>query len=116
MLAAAEADCTAPGLNSIFGQATLDGREAFVALPRLRPSFYGPGEDAPPAAALDLYRERAFVECAHELGHTWGLRHCRDSRCVMFFSNSLLDADAKGFAFCPRCQGRLGLAPRRAAG
>ena len=31
-----EADCYAPGLNFIFGQAALNGRAAFVALPRLR--------------------------------------------------------------------------------
>jgi predicted Zn-dependent protease len=49
----------------------------------------------------------ALKECVHELGHTWGRRHCRDSRCVMRFSNSLLDTDAKGTAFCPRCRRRL---------
>jgi archaemetzincin len=97
-----EADCYAQGLNFIFGQATLNGREAFVALPRLRSSFYGLAEDPV------LYRRRALKECIHELGHTWGLRHCRDARCVMRFSNSLLDTDAKGTAFCSRCQRRLG--------
>jgi archaemetzincin len=101
-----EADCYAQGLNFIFGQATLNGREAFVALPRLRSSFYGLAEDP------DLYRRRALVECVHELGHTWGLRHCRDARCVMHFSNSLLDTDAKGAAFCSRCQRRLVAAGR----
>ena len=87
--------------KGIFGQATLNGREAFVALPRLRPSFYGRPEDAA------LYRERALKECIHELGHTWGLGHCADPRCVMRFSNALRDTDAKGFAFCSQCQGRL---------
>jgi len=101
-----EADCYAPGLNFIFGQATLNGREAFVALPRLRSSFYGLAEDP------DLYRRRALKECVHELGHTWGLRHCQDARCVMHFSNSLLDTDAKGAAFCSRCQRRLVAAGR----
>ena len=106
VLGLTEADCTTPGLNFIFGQATLNGREAFVALPRLRSSFYGLAED------LDLFRRRALKECVHELGHTWGLRHCRDARCVMHFSNSLLDTDAKGAAFCSRCQRRLERAGR----
>ena len=62
----------------------------------------------------DLYRRRALTECVHELGHTWGLRHCRDARCVMHFSNSLLDTDTKGAAFCSRCTRRLGAAERPA--
>jgi predicted Zn-dependent protease len=33
VLGLTEADCTTPGLNFIFGQAALNGREAFVALP-----------------------------------------------------------------------------------
>jgi archaemetzincin len=106
VLGLTEADCTTPGLNFIFGQAALNGREAFVALSRLRSSFYGLAEDP------DLFRRRALKECVHELGHTWGLRHCRDARCVMRFSNSLLDTDAKGAAFCSRCQRRLEAAGR----
>ncbi len=97
------ADCYARGLNFIFGQAALNGRQAFVALPRLRPSFYGLPEDP----NLPSWRERPLKECIHELGHTWGLDHCPDPRCVMRFSNSLPDTDAKGIAFCPQCRGRL---------
>jgi archaemetzincin len=108
VLGLTEADCTTPGLNFIFGQAALNGREAFVALPRLRSSFYGLAEDPD----LPDWRRRALKECVHELGHTWGLRHCRDLRCVMRFSNSLLDTDAKGAAFCSRCQRRLEAAGR----
>ena len=74
LLGLTEADCYTPGLNFVFGQAALNGREAFVALPCLRSLFYGLAED------LDLYRRRALKEVVHELGHTWGLRHCRDSR------------------------------------
>jgi archaemetzincin len=98
----AGADCFTPGLNFVFGQAVLHGREAFVALPRLRPSFYGLREDQA------LFRERALKEVIHELGHTWGLRHCADARCVMHFSNTLQDTDLKGTEFCGRCRRRLG--------
>ena len=104
VLGLTEADCYAPGLNFIFGQAVLDGRAALVALPRLRPSFYGLAEDP------ELYQQRALKECVHELGHTWGLRQCPDPGCVMHFSNTLADTDAKGAAFCARCQ------PAHAAG
>jgi archaemetzincin len=96
-----DADCYAPGLNFIFGQAGVNRREAFIALPRLRPSFYGLPED------LQLFGQRALKEAVHELGHTWGLAHCPDPQCVMHFSNTLHDTDVKGTDFCPRCQGRL---------
>jgi archaemetzincin len=97
-----DADCYAPGLNFIFGQATPGGREAFVALPRLRQSFYGLPEEP------TLFRERVLKEVVHELGHTWGLSHCADIHCVMHFSNRLHDTDVKGTDFCPWCHDRLG--------
>lgn len=98
ILGLADVDCYAPGLNFIFGQATLHGREAFVALPRLRQSFYGLPDD--PA----LFQQRVLKEAVHELGHTWGLGHCPDRYCVMHFSNTLRDTDVKGSTFCPRCR------------
>ena len=64
VLGLTEADCYTPGLNFIFGQAALNGREAFVALPRLRSSFYGLAEDP------DMFRRRALKECVQELSHT----------------------------------------------
>ncbi len=91
-------DCFSDSLNFIFGEANLNGRTAFVALPRLRQSFYNLPDD--PA----LFQERVLKEVVHELGHTWGLRHCENPRCVMHFSNNLSDTDAKGVQFCQNCQ------------
>jgi archaemetzincin len=98
-----DADCYARGLNFIFGQAALNGRQAFVALPRLRPSFYG----LPEQPDLPSWQDRVLKECIHELGHTWGLDHCPDPHCVMRFSNSLPDTDAKGVTFCRQCRAQL---------
>ena len=101
LLGLTDVDCYAPGLNFIFGQATLRGREALVALPRLRQSFYGLPEDPV------VFHQRTLKEAVHELGHTWGLSHCPDRHCVMRFSNRLQDTDFKGIDSCPRCRGRL---------
>ncbi len=89
------------GLNFVFGQAMAGGRDAVVALPRLRQEFYGLPEDEV------LFKERAIKEAVHELGHTYGLGHCPNSRCVMHFSNSLADTDIKGASFCRTCRGEL---------
>jgi archaemetzincin len=98
LLGLADVDCYVPSLNFVFGQAALRSGPAFVALPRLRPSFYGLPEDP------DLFRQRVLKEAVHELGHTWGLEHCKNPSCVMHFSNRLRDTDRKGAEYCPRCQ------------
>jgi archaemetzincin len=40
----------------------------------------------------------------HELGHTFGLRHCPDWRCVMTSSHAVERLDVKEADFCPRCR------------
>ena len=101
VLGVIDADCYAPGLNFIFGQAGVDGRSAFVAVPRLRQAFYSLREDEP------LFHQRALKEAIHELGHTYGLQHCSNPRCVMHFSNSLYDTDFKSVTFCFSCNAQL---------
>ncbi len=46
-------------------------------------------------------------EAVHDLGHTCGLGHCRNPRCVMFFSNTLGDTDVKGPGFCAACREKV---------
>lgn len=98
ILAIADVDLYVEGLNFVFGEAELGGHLAIISLARLHQSFYGFPEDKV------LFLERAKKESVHELGHTFGLRHCPDSECVMHFSNSLRDTDKKRASFCARCQ------------
>lgn len=84
-------DAYAPGLNFIFGQARMPGRFAVVALARLRHQ----GDDA-------RFRERALKITIHEVGHTFGFKHCEDRKCVMHFANSLGEADYTGIQYCGR--------------
>ena len=96
-----DVDIFVPALNFIFGQADLGRDVALISLTRLREEFYGNSKNE------KLFLERALKEAVHELGHTFGLRHCLDRKCVMYFSNSLRDTDIKGPGFCERCAKRL---------
>jgi len=74
LLAVTSVDLYVPVLTFVFGEAQLTGACAVVSLHRLREEFYG----LPPRE--DLLRERLVKESVHELGHTFGLRHCDDWR------------------------------------
>ncbi|NYZ73563.1 archaemetzincin family Zn-dependent metalloprotease [Candidatus Micrarchaeota archaeon] len=87
-------------LNFVFGLASEDA--CVVATARLDPRFYGKVDDGKKAGAL--FKERILKEIIHELGHTLGMPHCDDKKCVMVFSNSLADVDNKGAGFCKNCQ------------
>jgi archaemetzincin len=52
---------------------------------------------------------RASKTAIHELGHSYGLVHCRDHKCVMFFSFNLSDTDYKESRFCKKCWQELSL-------
>jgi len=101
VLGIVDIDLYAAGLNFIFGQADIATGTAVISLYQLRQEYYG----MPPNEALFL--DRALKEAVHELGHTFGLEHCSNEKCVMHFSNSLADTDWKQAAFCSRCRPKL---------
>ena len=99
VLAICDFDAYSDELNFVFGQAHLGGRVAAIYLPRLKDEFYVRKSDK----NNNLFEKRVIKESVHELGHTFGLRHCQISKCVMHFSNSLQDTDFKDDEFCDRC-------------
>jgi archaemetzincin len=52
-------------------------------------------------------QERLVKEAVHELGHTFGLRHCDDWRCVMTSSHSVERLDVKTPEFCEACASQV---------
>ncbi len=101
VLGVTKADIYAPGMNFIFGEAQCPGKAAIISLFRLRPEFYGekPNEK--------LFMERAAKEAVHEIGHTFGLRHCVNPLCVMYFSLHIYMTDRKLLKFCSGCSARI---------
>jgi len=73
---------------------------AIISIKRLDQQYYDlPGD-------ISVFRERILKECAHELGHTFGLHHCQNE-CVMQFSKKIGDTDRKPRNFCNECQKKI---------
>ena len=100
VLGVASVDAYADALNFVFGEAVLGGGVAVVYTRRLDPRFYGGSWNE------ELFFERLLKESMHELGHAIGLEHCAYP-CVMSFSNSIVEVDAKQAAFCTTCVRKL---------
>ena len=78
--------------NYVFGLASPDKKVGLVSLSRL----YDPG--------TELFLDRSIKESMHELGHVFGLEHCKNKSCVMNLSNSVQELDHKSKDFCSTCQ------------
>jgi len=94
-------DLYMPGLNFVFGAAELGGTAALISMNRLRPEFYGEPHDE------KKFSERIIKEAVHEMGHTFSLKHCPRNYCVMHFSNTIYETDAKREKFCRFCKREL---------
>jgi len=92
-------DLFVPIFTFVFGEAQLEGHCAVVSYYRLAEEHYGLPADE------EKLRERLTKEAVHELGHTFGLGHCDDWRCVMASSHAVERLDVKGAEFCEECAG-----------
>jgi archaemetzincin len=101
VLGVTDVDLFVPVLRFVFGEAQLAGVAALVSVHRLRQEFYGELPDA------DLAAERLLKEALHELGHTFGLKHCGDWDCVMSASHSIERVDVRSAWYCPNCRPAL---------
>jgi archaemetzincin len=96
-----DVDLYTSGLNFIFGQADPGSGIGIVSLTRLNPEFYKQKFDE------KIFLERILKEATHELGHLFYLFHCENLKCVMSFSNSILDTDRKEKHLCISCKQML---------
>lgn len=97
VLGITNSDLFHPGVNHVFGFADPGSRVSVISLYRFRTGGVSAGKIAC----------RAVKTAIHELGHTYGLRHCTDHRCVMFFSFNLADTDYKSREFCGKCKDEI---------
>jgi archaemetzincin len=94
VLAITKLDLFIPILTHVYGEAQLGGKTCILSTYRFAEGL-GPGAEA--------FRDRLLKEAIHELGHTFQLRHCRDSSCVMHYCRGIREVDRKSGQFCRYC-------------
>jgi len=92
-------DLFSPIFSHVFGEAQFRGKCAVISSYRLRGSPHGAVQAGCPPLVSRLEKE-----AMHELGHTFGLRHCADPDCVMHYSVGVQCADRKFAFFCSACR------------
>jgi len=100
-------DLFVPILTYVFGEAQLDGTSAVMSVYRLDDTVYGLPPDS-----VKLF-ERSLKEAVHELGHTFGLLHCKNFNCAMHASTTVDDVDVKGAMLCDECMEKVSVKLQR---
>jgi archaemetzincin len=98
ILGVASVDLYIPILTFVFGEAQLNGKAAVISL--FRPRGDADGSNLPLGEVL----KRLIKLSIHELGHTFGLGHCREEGCLMGFAANLEKLDQKNLSLCRYCQ------------
>jgi archaemetzincin len=96
-----DVDLYSTGFDYIYGEADVAAGICTLSLFRLHPEFFGEPRNE------SIFEERAVKEAVHELGHLFGLVHCRAKKCVMRFCPDPENVDEKTRYICARCTQKL---------
>jgi archaemetzincin len=88
-------DLFIPILTHVYGEAQLGGKACMISTYRL--------QDGIEIDSYSKIQDRIVKEATHELGHTFSLRHCDNSSCIMHYCRGIQDVDMKSDKLCRYC-------------
>ena len=96
-----DVDLCSPGYDFVYGEAKMSSGVATLSVYRLRPKSRSRDSGS------KVFRQRVIREAMHEIGHLYGLGHCKKSKCVMRSCTCSSEVDKAGYRFCTNCSKRL---------
>lgn len=97
ILAVTDVDLFIPILTYVYGEAQLGGISAILSIHRLTESIRSIHPEK-------VIQERLSKEAIHEIGHTFNLKHCQDTACIMHYCRGIHDVDRKTDQLCRYCR------------
>jgi len=97
IIAITDVDLFIPILTYVYGEAQLGGISSILSVHRLTELIPSINSDA-------IIYERVYKEAVHEIGHTFNLKHCEDTACIMHYCRGIEDVDRKADQLCRYCQ------------
>ena len=94
-------DLYSPEYEFVYGEADVNSGVATLSTHRLISKNPNNHSD------IRLFEERIIREAIHEVGHLYGLDHCRNPQCVMRTCTCLAEVDEAGNALCDECGNKL---------
>jgi archaemetzincin len=101
ILGVVNVDLYSPEYDFIYGEANVNSGVATLSTYRLI------SENPDTYVADYIFEERVIREATHEVGHLFGMDHCKNPRCLMRTCTCLSEVDEAGNVFCIECEKKL---------
>ena len=101
ILGVVNVDLYSPEYDFVYGEADVNAGVATFSTYRLI------SENPNNQSDDHIFEERVIREATHEVGHLFGMDHCKNSRCLMRTCTCLSEVDEAGNVFCTDCMKKL---------